>query len=112
MRGKKLRIVRVPHQTSVVPTVFFFHGAGGQAAQWIEQMQYFYNRLSMVAVDMVGHGKSEVTDRFEDYSPESLSQDLLEVFNRCVSLSFPLPSSPYPSLPLRLCLNRSISIIG
>lgn len=45
-------------------------------------VRYFHNRGSLIAVDMVGHGRSEVTRQPGDYHPDSLVLDLVEVFNK------------------------------
>lgn len=40
VRGKRLRIIHMDHPHDVMPAIFFFHGAGGQAEQWREQLKY------------------------------------------------------------------------
>jgi pimeloyl-ACP methyl ester carboxylesterase len=82
VRGKRLRIICMEHPHDVMPAIFFFHGAGGQAEQWKEQLKYFHNRGTLVAVDMVGHGRSEVSSNLADYHPDSLVLDLVDVFLR------------------------------
>eukprot|EP01134_Creolimax_fragrantissima_P002337 CFRG2337T1 len=82
VRGHKIRVIHMKSKSELLPTLFFFHGAGGQAEQWLEQISYYYKRVAIVAMDIVGHGQSEVTNRYEDYQPDSLVEDMKEVFEK------------------------------
>ncbi|KJE92399.1 hypothetical protein CAOG_03377 [Capsaspora owczarzaki ATCC 30864] len=82
VRGKRLRVVHIPHENKDVPVLFMLHGAGGQAEQWMEQIAFFNGRCSIVAWDNVGHGKSEKPHRYDLYARESIVQDSIELFHR------------------------------
>jgi pimeloyl-ACP methyl ester carboxylesterase len=49
----------------------FIHGLGGQITQFTEQIQYFSQKYNVIAIDLVGHGKSQVSDHPEDYKLDS-----------------------------------------
>ncbi|CAI2180512.1 6848_t:CDS:2 [Funneliformis geosporum] len=81
VRNKRLRIVHIIHELgSKVPLVVFIHGLGGQVTQWENQIEYFSSTANILAVDLLGCGKSEVSNR--DYTTESLIDDLEELLKR------------------------------
>eukprot|EP00056_Hartaetosiga_gracilis_P022067 m.28042 g.28042 ORF g.28042 m.28042 type:complete len:493 (-) comp9421_c0_seq1:357-1835(-) len=82
IRGKKLRVYYSRHGDDDRPTIFFFHGLFSRLEHWQKQCVFFHNRLSVVAVDLVGHGESDVVDGIVHYKVWSIVQDLLEVFKR------------------------------
>eukprot|EP00051_Salpingoeca_urceolata_P030229 m.8565 g.8565 ORF g.8565 m.8565 type:complete len:581 (-) comp3258_c0_seq1:43-1785(-) len=85
IRGKKLRVVQVPTKGEMdpsTPTLFFFHGFGGSVLHWSAQLTFFKSRVPIVAVDMVGHGDSEVVQDVAAYDCGSLVSDLCEVYRR------------------------------
>jgi pimeloyl-ACP methyl ester carboxylesterase len=45
----------------------FIHGLGGQIPQFADQIRYFSQKYNVIAIDLVGHGKSRVSDNEEDY---------------------------------------------
>lgn len=66
VRGKRLRMLcnddmNIPEER---PIVILLHGAGGQAEQWGEQYEHLKGDYRVLAVDLVGHGASEVTMRY------------------------------------------------
>ncbi|CAG8471652.1 18837_t:CDS:10, partial [Acaulospora morrowiae] len=80
VRNKSYRIIHVPHELgSSVPMMVFIHGNGGQAAQWEHQLEYFSSAANVLAIDLLGCGKSEVSNRPDDYKTESLLDDLEEL---------------------------------
>ncbi|CAG8576427.1 9869_t:CDS:2, partial [Acaulospora colombiana] len=80
VRNKQYRAVHIPHELgSNVPLMVFIHGFGGQAAQWEHQLEYFSSAANVLAVDLLGCGKSEVSNRPDDYKTESLVDDLEEL---------------------------------
>ncbi|CAG8503062.1 9583_t:CDS:2 [Paraglomus occultum] len=79
IRGKRLRLVCMIFDPEA-PIIYFIHGLGGQAMQWECQIEYFrHKRFNVLAVDMVGAGKSDVSYSWDDYTTESLVDDLYEV---------------------------------
>ncbi|KAJ9088993.1 hypothetical protein DSO57_1017443 [Entomophthora muscae] len=80
IRNKQLRIVFSEHVlVEKAPLIIFIHGFGGQVSQWRAQIEYFSPMCNILAVDLIGHGSSEVTNRGEDYQLNSIAQDLLEI---------------------------------
>ncbi|RHZ89344.1 hypothetical protein Glove_16g184 [Diversispora epigaea] len=80
IKNKQLRIVHIPHELGEnVPLIVFIHGLGGQAAQWEYQLEYFSSTANVLAIDLIGCGKSEVSNRREDYNTESLVNYLEEL---------------------------------
>ncbi|CAG8463488.1 1369_t:CDS:10 [Funneliformis caledonium] len=83
IRNKRLRIVHIIHELgSKIPLVVFIHGLGGQVTQWENQIEYFSLTANILAVDLLGCGKSEVSYRSRDYTTESLIDDLEELLKR------------------------------
>ncbi|KAI8086644.1 Alpha/Beta hydrolase protein [Halteromyces radiatus] len=73
----KLRIVHIIHELgSKVPLIVFIHGLGGQVAQWQRQLEYFSQTAHVLAIDLLGCGKSEVSSKWEPYTTSSLVQDI------------------------------------
>ncbi|CAG8789898.1 33171_t:CDS:2, partial [Racocetra persica] len=80
IRNKRYRIVYIPHQLgSIVPLVVLIHGIGGQVAQWEYQLEYFSSTANVLAIDLLGCGKSYISKRSDDYKTESLVDDLEEL---------------------------------
>ncbi|CEI95943.1 hypothetical protein RMCBS344292_10117 [Rhizopus microsporus] len=80
IRGRKLRIVHIIHELgSKVPLIVFIHGLGGQVSQWQRQIEYFSQTAHILAVDLLGCGKSEVTKDWESYTTEALVEDIKEL---------------------------------
>lgn len=47
-------------------TIVFLHGFGGQAKQWVYQLQTFSDSNHVLAIDQRGHGQSDKSG--SDYS--------------------------------------------
>jgi pimeloyl-ACP methyl ester carboxylesterase len=74
-----------------VTTVFFIHGAGGRAEQWLELIKLFMHECPhyhLVALDLAGHGRSwkpaAETDTGTDtvYTTASFVADVIAVFDQ------------------------------
>ncbi|KAI7901115.1 Alpha/Beta hydrolase protein [Cokeromyces recurvatus] len=77
INGHKLRIVHIIHELgSKVPLIVFIHGLGGQVSQWKCQIEYFSHTAHVLAIDLLGCGKSEVTKDWESYTTASLVEDV------------------------------------
>ncbi|KAI9292382.1 alpha/beta-hydrolase [Neoconidiobolus thromboides FSU 785] len=80
IRGKRLRVVDIPSQKKKdAPLLVFIHGLGSQVSIWRYQLEEFYNEFNLLAIDLVGHGNSEVTKDEKDYSLDSISKDVIEI---------------------------------
>ncbi|CAG8697506.1 9065_t:CDS:10 [Cetraspora pellucida] len=62
IRNKRYRIVHIVHQLgSIVPLVVLIHGIGGQVAQWEYQLEYFSSTANVLAIDLLGCGRSDIS---------------------------------------------------
>ncbi|KAI9207915.1 Alpha/Beta hydrolase protein [Polychytrium aggregatum] len=78
VRDKVLRGVFISHKfKSDVPAIIFVHGMGGQMEQFVFQIEHFSTVANVAAYDMVGNGQSAATLRDEDYTTDSLVDDLV-----------------------------------
>ncbi|KAI8989496.1 hypothetical protein BDB01DRAFT_718366 [Pilobolus umbonatus] len=77
INNHKLRIIHIIHELgSRVPLIVFIHGLGGQVSQWKYQIEYFSHTAHILAIDLLGCGKSEVADDWESYTTASLVNDV------------------------------------
>ncbi|MAG60938.1 hypothetical protein CL619_04080 [archaeon] len=59
------------------PTLVFLHGVGGNYTTWNKELEFFEKKkYPCIAVDLRGHGESDVPDEFEKYSTEAFAKDL------------------------------------
>jgi abhydrolase domain-containing protein 8 len=64
------------------PMLFFLHGVGGSSKIWINQLQYFNSKgYEIVAIDLNGHGMSEVSNDVNSYQFIEMALDVLLVFD-------------------------------
>ena len=61
-------------------TILFLHGFGGYATQWQYQIDYFANDYRVIALDLRGHGLSDVPD--DGYTIPDLLKDIETVIER------------------------------
>jgi abhydrolase domain-containing protein 8 len=64
--------------------LFFIHGMGGRSGQWREQIKFFRNDYTLIAPDLLGHGKSD-KPRPHNNTPYAFMEfilDLQEIFNQ------------------------------
>jgi long-chain acyl-CoA synthetase len=61
-------------------TILFLHGFGGYATQWQYQIDFFAHDYRVVALDLRGHGLSDVTD--DGYTIPELLKDLETAIDR------------------------------
>ncbi|KAI9268916.1 Alpha/Beta hydrolase protein [Phascolomyces articulosus] len=80
INGHRLRIVHIIHELgSRVPLIVFIHGLGGQVSQWQNQIEYFSQTAHVLAIDLLGCGKSELSYDWESYTTDSLSKDVISL---------------------------------
>ncbi|KAJ3150609.1 hypothetical protein HDU89_003017 [Geranomyces variabilis] len=78
VRGKLVRVVFVEHRLGrELPLIVFVHGMGAQLQQWNEQILHFSHITNVLAVDVVGHGKSEKVSSQDAYTTSSIASDLV-----------------------------------
>lgn len=61
-------------------TIVFLHGFGGQAKQWIYQLQHFSNASRVIAIDLRGHGRSDKPS--SQYDMAQIQADIESVLDR------------------------------
>lgn len=80
------RIINIlQHDNGLPHTLFFIHGAGGSLTHWSNQIEYFKDKYNIVAIDLLGHGKSQQpqsTKQKNLYTFDELAADIQAVFNR------------------------------
>jgi 2-succinyl-6-hydroxy-2,4-cyclohexadiene-1-carboxylate synthase len=62
-------------------TLIFLHGFTSSANDWKKTAEIVDNRFNKIAVDLIGHGKSDAPTEFEQYSPSSMNAQLLDIIN-------------------------------
>jgi hypothetical protein len=64
------------------PLIFFVHGVGGNINIWKNQIGYFSNLgYEVVAIDLIGHGKSTVPDEQKNYEFLEMAANVLNIFD-------------------------------
>lgn len=71
-----------------LPAIVFLHGFTGTAATWNEVRNEFKGKYRTIAIDLNGHGKTTVPDKWERYSMEEQIQDLEALFEKLELDSF------------------------
>lgn len=80
--GRMINLLTYPMPASDT-TVFFFHGLGGRAEQWHEQIGLLKGKYTLIIPDLLGHGKSEKPIASNNpYSFSDFDQDIHALFNR------------------------------
>ncbi|MBT8387461.1 MAG: 2-succinyl-6-hydroxy-2,4-cyclohexadiene-1-carboxylate synthase [Ignavibacteria bacterium] len=62
-------------------TLIFLHGFTGSANDWKKTAQLVDNHFNKIAVDLIGHGKSDSPTEPEKYSLSSMNSQLLDIIN-------------------------------
>ena len=62
--------------------LFFLHGFTGSANDWKKTSQLIDNRFNKIAVDLIGHGKSDSPKEIDKYSASSINSQLLYIINQ------------------------------
>jgi len=62
-------------------TLIFLHGFTGSANDWKKTAELIDDRFNKIAVDLIGHGKSETPIEVEKYSASSKYSQLLDIIN-------------------------------
>ena len=64
------------------PILFFFHGVGGSVEIWKHQIEFFAsNGYEIVALDSIGHGKSDSSEDSNLYTYQSVVESALKIFD-------------------------------
>ncbi|ORY93121.1 Alpha/Beta hydrolase protein [Syncephalastrum racemosum] len=82
-QARLLRSIHVPPSIDrpSAPLIVFIHGLGGQAAQFEPQLEYFSQGAHVLAIDLLGCGRSAAPKNWSFYKPENLVKDFIHVIN-------------------------------
>ncbi len=78
--GRTLSII-IEGEAHADKTVFLFHGLGGRAKQWREQIPWLSKTYRVIAPDFLGHGDSPAQKESSAYGFDELLKDVLAVFD-------------------------------
>jgi hypothetical protein len=69
-----------------LPVLFYIHGVGGNCNIWQKQIEFFGRKnYEIIALDLIGHGQSNVPNEFYNYQFLEMALDLLLVFDMFAS---------------------------
>lgn len=69
-----------------LPVLFYIHGVGGNCNIWKKQVEFFGRKnYEIIALDLIGHGQSNVPNEFYNYQFLEMALDLLLVFDMFAS---------------------------
>ena len=74
-----LNIEEHSHKSSGKNYIFFLHGFTGSAGDWNEIIPLLKNNFNIVAVDLIGHGKSESPENLSLYSADSIVDHIHQI---------------------------------
>jgi 2-succinyl-6-hydroxy-2,4-cyclohexadiene-1-carboxylate synthase len=61
--------------------IFFLHGFTGSALDWENILEKIPKNFVPVSVDLIGHGKSDSPASLNDYSADSITQQIFKLIN-------------------------------
>lgn len=79
--GRTLSIL-IEGEAHADKTVFLFHGLGGRAKQWREQIPWLSKTYRVIAPDFLGQGDSPAPNESSAYGFDELLKDALAVFDQ------------------------------
>jgi 2-succinyl-6-hydroxy-2,4-cyclohexadiene-1-carboxylate synthase len=65
----------------VKDTLIFLHGFTGSVKDWKKTAELVDDRFNKIAVDLIGHGKSDAPIEVDKYSASSINSQLLDIIN-------------------------------
>ena len=80
VNGLRLHVERAEHAGSG-PPLLLLHGFTGSGASWAPQLETFRHHFDVVAVDLIGHGRSDAPAGPERYRIESAVADLVALLD-------------------------------
>jgi 2-succinyl-6-hydroxy-2,4-cyclohexadiene-1-carboxylate synthase len=78
--GVNINVAYFPSAEKESAFVFLLHGFTGSSNDWSEIIPNLKNKFSYVAVDLIGHGKSDSPNELEHYKTPSLITQLDDIF--------------------------------
>ncbi|MGG0644927.1 2-succinyl-6-hydroxy-2,4-cyclohexadiene-1-carboxylate synthase [Sporosarcina gallistercoris] len=73
-----------------LPVVVFLHGFTGSTATWQTIISLLEGKVHAVAIDLWGHGQSDIPENSSDYSMERQTEDLEQLFSQLELRKFTL----------------------
>jgi 2-succinyl-6-hydroxy-2,4-cyclohexadiene-1-carboxylate synthase len=77
--GVKINLEHLKPMDKAKDTVLFLHGYTGSAEDWFPVFEQLPDKYNYIAVDLIGHGKSEAPGDPSKYNVESLMQQIKHV---------------------------------
>lgn len=84
IRGHQVNIQMTGHEQ--LPVLVFLHGFTGATTTWTDVMKELEGQFKMVAIDLIGHGKTAIPTDVSRYTMEEQLKDLEQVFE-CLDLT-------------------------
>ena len=80
IRGIDTHVAR--YGDELLPTIVMLHGFTGSTATWQETIEGLVTDYHVVAIDLIGHGKTEVPETIIRYKMEEQIKDVYEVLQK------------------------------
>ncbi|WP_232319205.1 2-succinyl-6-hydroxy-2,4-cyclohexadiene-1-carboxylate synthase [Sporosarcina ureae] len=80
IRGIETHIAR--YGDELLPPIVMLHGFTGSTATWQETIEQLVTDYHVVAIDLIGHGKTEAPETITRYKMEEQIKDLYEVLQK------------------------------
>ena len=71
-----LNIEEYPGNSSGKNYIFFLHGFTGSAGDWNEIIPSLKNNFNFIALDLIGHGRSDSPGNLSLYSADSMAEQI------------------------------------
>lgn len=84
----KINVEYFPSTSKDATFVFLLHGFTGSSNDWNEIIPQLSKNFSYVAVDLIGHGKSDSLSDVDNYTASALVEQLDEVFHHFTKNKF------------------------
>lgn len=88
VRGNQIHVKITGEEA--LPTIVFLHGFTGSTETWKDISSLLDGKFRTVAIDLIGHGKSQVFENPDRYSMEEQVEDLELLFNELSLQNFTL----------------------
>lgn len=88
VRGLQVNVMSEGDAT--LPTIVFLHGFTGSVSTWQEVAKYLQGKFRIIAIDLIGHGRSAIPEDFKRYRMEEQIADLEAVFEELGLVHFTL----------------------
>lgn len=79
----RLHALRNTNHASWKPLMLFLHGFPENSYSWRNQLKYFRDTYTVVALDMRGFGDSDAPQKMSEYSMDTLCLDVVATINAC-----------------------------